>query len=272
MNDIQEIFGEYARMRNNGLDTRTTLQAMRGAIERLNKAQREELASLLRDWEENDYLASEIEHEEAPPPPSIKKISRIKPINEAEAPSDPADTTQPERGETMSWVSCPNCGKTNQRHEVFCYACGQLLEPLQGAHTTQHFSEADSNSLGRQFFGPDSVLAIRVRGTAESTELRPQYVNHEIIIGRSIPGSPIVPDVDLSDKHAADQGVSRMHANLTYDPEQNVILVSDLGSANGSYLNGERLVAKEVRVLRHGDELRLGRLVVLVSFRHPAIP
>ena len=47
-------------------------------------------------------------------------------------------------------------------------------------------------------------------------------------------------------------------------------LVSDLGSANGSFINGQRLLAKEIRVLRHGDELRLGKLVMTVSFRHPA--
>ncbi len=29
---------------------------------------------------------------------------------------------------------------------------------------------------------------------------------------------------------------------------------------------------KEVRILRHGDELRLGKLVLAISFRHPSSP
>ena len=52
-------------------------------------------------------------------------------------------------------------------------------------------------------------------------------------------------------------------------PEHATVLVSDLGSANGSFINGQRMMPKEVRVLRHGDELRLGKLVLLASFRHP---
>jgi hypothetical protein len=275
---IQDIFGEYARMRNNGLDTRTALQAMRGAIERLNKTEREELARLLRAWETSELASPEPELEpepepELPPSPSSTGIRKIAPIKPQEQPqTDKLEETQPERDATMAWVSCPSCGKTNQRHEVFCYACGHLLEPLQSAHNTRHFSDADTEKLGTQFFGKDSVLAVRVRGTAESFELRPQNVGHEIIIGRSTPGSPIVPDIDLGGKQGADYGVSRMHANLAYDESQHVILISDLGSANGTFINGERLVAREVRVLRHGDELRLGRMVVMVSFRHPAVP
>ncbi len=272
MSGTQEIFGEYARMRNNGLDTRAALQAMRGAIEHLNKSEREELASLLRAWESNEQHLPEPEPEPEPPTSStgIKKIAPIQPVTQVQ--TDKLDEAQSERDATMAWVSCPNCGKTNQRHEIFCYACGHLLEPLQSAHNTRHFGDADTEKIGKQFFGPDSVLGVRVRGTAESVELRPQNINHEIIIGRSTPGSPIVPDIDLVGKQGADYGVSRMHANLSYDTIQNVILISDLGSANGTFLNGERLVAKEVRVLRHGDELRLGHMVVMISFRHPALP
>lgn len=270
MSGIQEIFGEYARMRNNGLDAKSALQAMRGAIERLNKTEREELAKRLRAWETGTLKMPEPEPEPPPPAAGIKKIAPIKPPVKME--TDELDATKPERDATMAWVSCPNCGKTNQRHEVFCYACGQLLEPLQSAHSTQHFADADLSTVGKEFFGEDSVLAIRVRGSIEAVELRPQHITHEIIIGRSTPGSPIVPDVDLLDKQGADYGVSRMHANIIYDAEQAVLLISDLGSANGTFINGEKLVAKEVRVLRHGDELRLGKMVVKVSFRHPARP
>jgi len=44
----------------------------------------------------------------------------------------------------------------------------------------------------------------------------------------------------------------------------------DLGSANGSFLNGQRLYPNEKRIVRDSDELRLGRLVMRVRFARPA--
>ena len=38
------------------------------------------------------------------------------------------------------------------------------------------------------------------------------------------------------------------------------------GSANSTYLNGQRLLPSEPRILRDNDELRLGRLVIRVTF------
>jgi predicted component of type VI protein secretion system len=42
--------------------------------------------------------------------------------------------------------------------------------------------------------------------------------------------------------------------------------VTDLGSANSTFLNGQRLMPHEPRVLRDNDEVRLGRLVFRVNF------
>ena len=64
--------------------------------------------------------------------------------------------------------------------------------------------------------------------------------------------------------------VSRRHARIFH--EYDLYRIEDLGSSNGTFINGQRLMPKEVRALRHGDELRLGRLVMMVSFRHPGIP
>ena len=91
-----------------------------------------------------------------------------------------------------------------------------------------------------------------------------------MIVGRSTKGSVLAPDIDLTNKQASDLGVSRLHLSIGFDAEHESILIADLGSANGSYINGQRMMPKEVRVLRHGDELRLGKLVLLASFRHPA--
>ena len=62
-----------------------------------------------------------------------------------------------------------------------------------------------------------------------------------------------------------DPSVSRAHARVYARGE--VLHVEDLGSTNGTFLNGRRLAeGKEVRA-RDGDELMLGALVFRVELR-----
>jgi len=62
-----------------------------------------------------------------------------------------------------------------------------------------------------------------------------------------------------------DPYVSAAHAVITRDGADYTI--TDLDSANGTYVNGERLV-KPQRFLRHGDEIRLGRHGARLRFEH----
>ncbi len=305
MRQTKEIFAEYSRMRDNGLDAKAALNVLRYHIEVLSKADREALASLMRTRESeltgtsasaSPTSASPINTNvpETPAQPATaprpQKINSIKPIGSPSNGTDaatngsnfePAVTVAPaipnfapppaaSATDDVVWVNCLHCGKTNQRHEVFCYSCGQLLEPVKGAYDTRVLSEPTSTPLDSEHFGSDSVLVLRVRGSTENYEARPQKSDHEIIIGRSTKGSVLSPDIDLTNRQASDLGVSRLHLSIKFDAEHEAVLVADLGSANGSFINGQRMMPKEVRVLRHGDELRLGKLVLLASFRHPA--
>ncbi len=72
------------------------------------------------------------------------------------------------------------------------------------------------------------------------------------------------PDVDLSAFGAGDKGVSRKHIKIK---RKNILVyVADLGSTNGTLLNGRRLIPNAERLLRNGDELQLGRLKIKVKF------
>ncbi len=71
----------------------------------------------------------------------------------------------------------------------------------------------------------------------------------ELIIGRD-------PNVDLSIPSPA---VSRRHARLTRKGEG--YFLEDLGSSNGTFLNGERLL--ERHLLNAGDQIRLGQAITL---------
>ena len=106
-----------------------------------------------------------------------------------------------------------------------------------------------------------------VDGTSYSYKVQPQRYKHETVIGRS-EGSTMKPDIDLGAHNASEMGVSRLHVALQYNAKNSLLSVSDMKSANGTFINGQKLYPQEVRVLRDGDELRLGRLVLRVYFQH----
>jgi pSer/pThr/pTyr-binding forkhead associated (FHA) protein len=63
---------------------------------------------------------------------------------------------------------------------------------------------------------------------------------------------------------AIEKGVSRIHA--TIERSEDTLTITDLGSSNGTYLNGQRLIANQPRVLRDGDEIKFGKLVTHIYF------
>lgn len=77
------------------------------------------------------------------------------------------------------------------------------------------------------------------------------------LIGRSSPGEGIVPAADLSAIDLSGS-VSRRHARIGKDDSS--IYVEDLGSSNGSRLNGQPLRSGMQAPLSDGDELVFGSL------------
>ena len=264
MGDIEEIFVEYTRMRQNGLEAKETLSALRAYIEPLGKSAKEELAARLRAWEAGDRSTAPATSQ-SPSSPSQERRSVIQPIKG----KSPFAQTKAGAQEDATWATCPNCGKKNRRVDVFCYACGNILEPEGGKFDTQHFSNATNDLYRDDYFGPDSVMIVELRDSEQYFELRPQNRDHEVVVGRSTGNSAMIPDIDLAEHQGDKLGVSRLHLAIKHDAEHDAVQIYDLGSSNGTYINGQKLHPKELRVLRHNDELRLGRLVMRVFFNHP---
>jgi pSer/pThr/pTyr-binding forkhead associated (FHA) protein len=84
-----------------------------------------------------------------------------------------------------------------------------------------------------------------------------------MVIGRADPNKGITPDIDLGPEGGFDAGVSRRHAVLAHS--SGAYTVEDLGSANGTYVNGRRLTPQAVVPIRSGDELRCGTLVLRIE-------
>jgi pSer/pThr/pTyr-binding forkhead associated (FHA) protein len=85
------------------------------------------------------------------------------------------------------------------------------------------------------------------------------------VLGRIDPNSADDPDFDLTAYEAQEKGVSRRHAALCR--AQDTLLIVDLDSLNGTYINGHRIAANQAYPLHDGDEVRLARLVILISFQ-----
>jgi len=85
---------------------------------------------------------------------------------------------------------------------------------------------------------------------------------NEATIGRITKGQPIVPDIDLTPFNAYESGVSRMHVSLKEKDDQ--ITVTDLGSANGTRINGKKISAQIAYQINPGDILTLGKFKIQI--------
>ncbi len=159
-------------------------------------------------------------------------------------------------------IICINCQHKNPPGAVFCEECGTQLAAsdliTQSIRTEQVQRSA---SQGLDHAKPLAHVAMDSWGSLhlmDSGQILPLSDRNEFTLGRVSEGQPVLPDVDLSPYHAYANGVSRMHAVLKRSGVRVVIM--DLGSANGTYVNGKRLTPQTERLLNHGDVVALGKL------------
>jgi pSer/pThr/pTyr-binding forkhead associated (FHA) protein len=78
----------------------------------------------------------------------------------------------------------------------------------------------------------------------------------EILLGRFDPGMLTNPDIDLSFDDRENRIVSRRHARIISHEGRH--LIEDMGSTNGTLVNGERLRIGQKVLLQLGDQVTLG--------------
>lgn len=118
------------------------------------------------------------------------------------------------------------------------------------------------------------IGSVRFRGNLLLTDKRDGTIYRienasldEAIIGRLNAKTGFRPGVDFTDHNGKERGVSRRHA--TINQRGDLIFVTDHNSLNGTYLNGQRLVPEQARVVRDSDTLRIGHIKLIVSFERP---
>jgi hypothetical protein len=157
-------------------------------------------------------------------------------------------------------IICPNCKSQEIDGTIFCSECGtQLVQP--DSAQTQKF-ETDSAELRNAILYVDEVTKQGATWITlhllETGDILPISERSEFTLGRLSENQPIEPDIDLTPFKAFDNGVSRLHAVIRKN-QGNVVLV-DLGSSNGTYVNGLRIMPNIEQPLRHGDIVALGKL------------
>lgn len=163
---------------------------------------------------------------------------------------------------------CPNCQQKIDPNAFICVRCGALVTNSTMASPTVITTQAAIAEQLRQFVGaphdldplPDGVLAL-----FPETHLTPILVQcaTSIILGRQSAFLD-VPVIDLSNFQAYTLGVSRQHARIRHLPTGYVI--EDLGSANGTKVNGVLLLPGQSLLLKPHDRVALSNLVLTVVY------
>lgn len=166
-------------------------------------------------------------------------------------------------------IKCSSCGKRHPENTLFCDECGAYLQSEEHKRTAPlmvddvDWTEADLGVTGALDENGAQPLVVRL-SIADSRREIEFPVSKEITLGRLDAASATFPDVDLTPDNGLEKGVSRRHARITRKATE--LYLEDLGSVNGTYLNGKRLTPYLPHALTNEDEIRLSRILMHIHF------
>jgi hypothetical protein len=249
------VLSLYTSLRRSGSTEREAQSKVRSVANQLSGADRQELIKTVNDWESKygrELMQNAATH----------GASRATLVMTPDAAQMYGESRYDVRSSTSTdtvlqplhrIISCPGCGKKNDATKPMCAYCGQALESPVVAQSS------DDNAP--TWFGPTTRLMLTIPGAAQPLELS---VPGLVILGRHTPEDRLA-DIDLTPYGADHFGVSRLHASL--QRQNNRLIVTDMGSKNHTFLNGTLLTNDEVRTLKSWDQLRLGNLACIVTFK-----
>jgi hypothetical protein len=165
-------------------------------------------------------------------------------------------------------IVCSNCSHVNMAGALFCAECGAQLGRSDGL-TTQNIKTSQMNESAKPKSAPVApAVAVNNWVTLhllDTGQVLPLTERAEFTLGRISEGQPIMPDVDLSPYQAYARGVSRLHAVIKREASH--VFLMDLGSSNGTFVNGKRLTPNVDHALSNGDVVALGKLKIQVLLK-----
>ncbi len=172
-------------------------------------------------------------------------------------------------------IICPFCQTPHVDNTLFCDECGTYLLDEETRDTfpliDDDGSVADapaasspppSSAAAQSHQRVPPVIRLNLTSPEKSLEIS---LEKTVYLGRLDPTANIYPEIDFTESNGLEHGVSRQHARLFFKEGQ--VFVEDLGSVNGTFLNGHRLLAYLPEPVGDGDVLVLGRLKIDVSLK-----
>lgn len=172
-------------------------------------------------------------------------------------------------------IKCPKCDAIYPLNTLFCSECGEYLSTQGRTTTAIRFADAtdDETPCTPDDYAQDACAdQSELTESGESVTLligeTPQRITvplkNDLLLGRLDPINNNYPDVNLAAYGGMDQGVSRRHARILYNDGS--LQIEDLGSVNGSTLNGIPLTPYAAHPLVSGDVLQVGKLSIKIIF------
>lgn len=165
-------------------------------------------------------------------------------------------------------IRCPHCGNENVHGTYLCANCNSPLNAASVMITTNVIKKGGTGTFVRTQQVRNAhegkldqhSIAIYIDPTPNPLII---LLTSQTVFGRLLPGEPAVR-FDLTPYGAHELGVSRQHAVMKRTDKG--IILEDMGSSNGSWLNDTLLKAYSPVLLRSGDRVRLGQLRMEVFF------
>jgi len=184
------------------------------------------------------YVPPSIQPVPRPAPKPVQQATQIQAELQVQSSAATSIPSQPvpmptRRPSPAPGKACPACGRANRQSASFCVGCGHSFVPVQPA-----------------------VLRI-VEPVRAAWEM--PVAHSPMLLGRASEAESYRPDFDMT---FYDDGgyVSRRHARITRG--RGGYFVTDLGSSNGTTVNGRPLSARHAHALRNGDRIKVGLVVI----------
>lgn len=164
---------------------------------------------------------------------------------------------------------CPTCGKGNRANALACSQCSTLFfNPRQSTVAMRidprilRLRRRQEEKLAElEPAAPECSVLLQIRGLIERLIFEQDT---EVVLGRVDLNNPDPDRFDLTRFGGHERGVSRAHAVLRYKDTK--LTITDLGSANGTSVNSEKLAPHTPRELKHNDQIMVGSLAILIRF------
>lgn len=168
-------------------------------------------------------------------------------------------------------ITCPNCQHQEVEGTLFCSECGSILTGARVLSTQElprsqsglnfNSSELSHQPPVRTTTGLNTNISLHI---VESGKILHLENRGYFTLGRTVEDQPVHPDIDMTPFDAYGQGVSRLHAAVKVI--NNRVFITDLGSSNGTRVNGQKIAAQLDYPLNHGDMVALGKLKIQFLF------